>query len=229
MFYIFCDEKYRDFDGFRRFITGYLAVPQNSWNHTIPDRRGLKIPHNISLVARLEKLLVDTGGVALLAYADLSLNLLPKEKRDGTDDVPGMARTDNAWSAALLTGLTTILTILDCKGHQVQAVDTYYDTRNLKIEHLSAIKNTVTQNLIKIINEARQRLSFQPPEFRPKIRCFNPVLKAVSGKNPDKYQAGVLVVHKLLKNDIDLIDSGSNKGIYVSDNTQFVEIILRTF
>ena len=139
LFYIFCDEKYSDIYKMKRVITGYVAVPQDAWNRCGSDRRNLKRPRDRTRLMRIESLLEDTDGVALLAYADLERSLLLGGERDGTDDIPDMSRADNMWSAAMAYGLAALFRWLEIHGLCVQTADLYHDTRDLKPEHRDAL------------------------------------------------------------------------------------------
>lgn len=228
MFYIFCDEKYLDLDGAKRIITGYFAVPQDSWNHMSADRRALKVPYKIPRIARIEKILHDTFGVAVITYADLKSDLLPKGEHDGTNDVPDMSRYDNVWGAVVAYGLAATLKCLECYRLQVQNVDLYYDIRSLKQKQQLALERTVTQTLPAIINEGRRK-GLIPRDFRAKIRRFQPISKSPRGRDLNKFQAGVLVAHYLLRNANNLIHSGAGQRIHVRNNTEVVKDYIQMF
>lgn len=228
LFYIFCDETYLDLNNGKRIVTGYIAVPQDSWNRMAPDRRSLRVPHNISRMARIERILDATSGVAAVTYADLKFDLLATGERNGTNDIPDMSRYDHCWSVVLACGLPVTLIYLGGHNREVRTVDIYYDTRCLKEEHQSALNRLVTQTLPEIVREAR-RANEIPRWFRVRVRRLQSVSKAVQGGVPDKFQAGVLVAHNLLIRARDLIRSGGYPRIYVSNNTQVVTDYIQTF
>jgi len=222
LFYIFCDEKPLDLNGRRRLITGYIVVPQDSWNRLGPERRELKEPKNLPRLKRVQTLLENTDGVALIAYADLKRELLQKGERDGTDDIPDMSRSDNAWSATMAYGLAALFGWLKKNGLCVQTADLYHDMRILKTEHCDALRRVVTQTLPEIIRET-ERQSFSFCEFQPKVRRFKYVGKPHDDVMPDKFQAGVNVAHHLLQNVRDFINQPQRGPIHVQNIS--VEVI----
>lgn len=228
LFYIFCDEKYLDLNGFRRIIAAYFAVPQDSWNRMSLDRRVLRVPQNTTRIACIEKLLHDTNGFASLTYADLESSFLLRGERDGTNDVPDMARYDNVWSAVIAYGLAATLGYLGRNRLEVKTVDLYCDTRSLKRSHKSALEKVITQTLPEIIRKGR-RQNLVHPQFRGRVRRLEFVSKAPMGRNPDKFQAGVLVVHYLLQNANSFIHSGGTQRICLRDNTQEVRGYIKKF
>jgi len=231
LFYIFCDETYpRARSGVRRIVTGYFAVPQDLWNRMTPGSRALRIPHNVSRMERIEKILDSTLGVAAITYADIDLALLPnkEQERNGTNDVPNMSRSDNFWGAAMSYGLAATLGYMGRNNLAVQNVDIYYDTHSLTQKHQSALEGVVTQTLPEIVRQ-RRRQRRVPQRFRCKVRRFNPVSKAATGMAPNKFQAGVLVADYLLRQAESIIKTGGRDRIYLRDNTKEVKRYILNF
>ena len=229
LFYIFCDETYSPVhSGVKRIVTGYFAIPQDSWNRMTQDCRALAVPHNVSRMERIEKILDSTLGVAAVTYADIDVALLPTKERNGTDDVPNMSRSDNFWGAAVAYGLAATLGYMGHHNLQVNNVDIYYDSRSLKREHQSALEKVVTQTLSEIVRKGRRQFGISPC-FRAHVRRFKPVYKAAIGTDPDKFQDGVAVAHYLLTRARGLIKSGGKERICERDNTREVKKYILNF
>jgi hypothetical protein len=77
LFYIFCDESIVEVDCVRRYLTAHVAVPAKAWNSIPNSQRSLTEPKNISRLHRIQKLLDDANGVAVIAYADVTPADLP--------------------------------------------------------------------------------------------------------------------------------------------------------
>jgi len=218
LFYIFCDEKYLDIEEKRRFVTTYIGVPQRAWNRLKPEYRNLSEPYGMPRLSRIENLLEKTEGASLIAYADANLEYLIKGSRDWTDDIPDMARSDNIWSVVLAFGLSALLSLLHNHGLHVKNADIYYDTKNLKVEHRSAIRNVMKSTLPEEIRKAG-RISGAYSKYRPKIRRFEEISKTLEYQVPDKYQAGIIASHYLAQETPKLIGTAGKQRIHVKDNT----------
>ena len=53
------------------------------------------------MLERINRLVNDVNGIALVAYADVEKGLLPAGERDSTSDIANMARTDHIWGNSI--------------------------------------------------------------------------------------------------------------------------------
>ena len=227
LFYIFCDEKYLSLEGKRQILTSYVALPQGAWKSLRYTYQRLAEPKRMSRLDRIEAVLEQTDGGAVVARIELPQEMLPKGERDGTIDLPDMSRADNAWGAALAFGLTAVFPLLHNLGLQVQTADVYFDNRELKREHIIKMKELVTTAIPKVIRAA-SRVTHTIPEDRPNIRRFQGISKPPAGREPDQFQAGLSLAHHVLQN-WRLIGSRPGRRILVRDNTNQLVNYIRKF
>ena len=95
LFYIFCDGKYPNRDNNHHILTSYFVVPQAAWKGLPPEYQRLEEPRRMSRIDRIETVLEQTDGGAMVAQVELESKMLPKGERDGTTDLPDIARADN--------------------------------------------------------------------------------------------------------------------------------------
>ena len=227
MLYFFVDETYQEESSFRRHIFGCLAFLQDRWNELTPEQLTLRWPHNISKQKRILRLLEDTGGAGVLTKAEIPLQLLPTGERDQTDDIPDMARTDNAWSACFVYTVAALLRFLEVRrSPSFTTADIYLDNRDLKTEHMDAIDKALRVQVIKTIDELKNE-GHMSTEFNPKIRRIRSTPQADKNAR-DRFQAGTHVAHHFcrLESKTPTPDSHLIKHL---DITQQVEEYLKTY
>lgn len=225
LFYIFCDEKYLDVAGKKRFLTGYIATPQDAWNSLSKERRDLIEPSTVNQLERIKHLLDDVSGIAVVAYADIEKGLLPSGERDSTGDIPNMSRTDHIWGNAIALGLAATAKWIAIHGLLVKNIDVYYDTRSIKDGHRQALTDVVTNTLSSIIKDVNS-----PVGYKPKFRRFNDTPKAKNSMPRDKFQSGIWVADRLLQEAQSVIECGDLGRIHARDNSKNINgYLIRNF
>lgn len=214
LFYIFCDESVVNLDCGKRFLTAHVAVPQSAWNSVSEAQRNLVEPVNVLQLDRVRKLLEDTNGLAIIAYADVPLLYLPAGEQDTTGDIRNMSRTDHIWSVALAFGMTSTFKWLTLHGLLLRTFDVYYDTHSMKGDHRKAWATAVTERLPKVISKVTSE------EHKPEVRRFCDTPKAPRGSPRDNFQAGIAVCDWLLNHATEIIQSGDQKRIHVRNNSE---------
>lgn len=219
LYYIFCDEKYyTNESGVKRFLTGYIGTPQNSWNVIAKDIRDLVEPPDKSRLSRISNLLNKINGIAVIAFADINPKLLPPNGRDTLGEVVNIARPDHIWGNIIALGLAATAKLLALKGHDVKNIDVYYDTRSIKNSHRDELKNAILDKLSSIIKEAKS-----PIGYKPRFRRFNDTPKANNSERRNKFQSGTYVADRLLQYWETIISGDEKKGIYIKDLTRNIE------
>ena len=222
LFYVFCDETYAPIHAGKRYIMGYILVPQVPWSRLPESKRSLSEPGNITGPQRLKQLLNDVGGVATITYADLGFDLIVTGERDGTADIPDMARTDNAWSAAMAFCLAAALKWPLYHDLSPQTVDVYYDTRSINSDHRAALHNAIKNRLSWIMRDEAKRKSI-PRGYGPRIRRFVDTEKAAQNCPANKYQQGIAATDRLLKfYKKNFIYNSNEMRIHVMDHSTHV-------
>jgi hypothetical protein len=228
MYYLFADEKYLDVNGRRRIITGNILVSQGRWNQMEASRRRVVIPLALPRLARIEDLLGRVRGIGVIAYADLDLALIPTGARDSTDDIPDMARADNAWGICLLFGIAAAISFLCKDGYTPRTVDVFYDARSIKIAQEQALRETFQRECSWIMRDVVRR-GLVKYRSVPHLRRFTPVPKPPDNAEPDKFQDGTQVSHYLCQQSRELISHPNRSQIYVWNATERVKSALSKF
>ena len=215
LFYIFCDEKYLNVAGKKRFLTGYIATPQDAWNSLSKARRDLIEPLKVTRLERIRDLLDDVNGIAVVAYADVKTALVPAGERDTTDDITNMSRADHIWGNAIAMGLAATAKWIAIHGLKVKNIDVYYDTRSIKDAHRQALTKVVTNTLSSIIHNVNS-----PAGYKPKFRRFNDTPKAKNSGQRNKFQSGIWIADRLLQDAQIIIECGEMGRIHACDNSK---------
>ncbi len=103
MLYAFIDEQ-TGFEETPRFLAAScVAVLQSRYNKKVQEVKMLlhqsKEP---SFLEQLDEMLSSLDGLAVIGTACLDPQVLRFGEKDGTFDIPKMARTDNAWADIVL-------------------------------------------------------------------------------------------------------------------------------
>ena len=208
-------------------MTSYFVVPQAAWKGLPPEYQRLEEPRRMSRIDRIETVLEQTDGGAMVAQVELESKMLPKGERDGTTDLPDIARADNFWGAAIAFGLMTVFPWLHSLGLKVKTVDVYYDNRNLKREHIVKMQELVTKTMPEIIRNASRELKTISRD-KPNIRRFQGRAKAPANMNLDQFQTGITVAHTLLQN-WRLLNNQSRERIAMRDIATYVADYIAKF
>ena len=79
LIYIFCDEQRFENARTVSFVTGHIAVPQDAWNSLPEERRLLVQPSKVPRPERIQKILHELDGVAVITGAKYLENIYRQE------------------------------------------------------------------------------------------------------------------------------------------------------
>jgi hypothetical protein len=217
LFYMFCDEQRFEHPGTISFVTGHVAVPQDAWSRLPEHRRLLVQPSNLPRAARIQKLLHDLDGVAVITGSKIPRKHIPPKERDSTADIKSMARSDHIWSVTMAFGIVATLKALELQNLIATTVDVYYDSKALTESHRNTFIKVVTVQIQKSI----QKDSLN----KTRVRRFSEVAKAEPNKNPTKFQAGTLLADKLLKHASDVMGLEKDRLLFRDHSQKMVNYI----
>ena len=219
LFYVFCDEQRHETDSKTRFSTGHVAIPQATWNRLSKDRRGITKPGNVPRLSRIQKLLDDVNGIAVITFADIPTKYLPQGERDSTADIENMSRTDHIWSVTMGFGVVATLKWLTLHGSNIATVDGYHDTKSLRHSHREALNIAITQQIAKSIREVSTD--------KLRVRRFCDIPKAKGSDQPNKFQEGIAVADRLLRYPPTITETLDDRRIHYRDHSAHVVSYIR--
>lgn len=193
MYHFFIDESYREDDTKRTITVACWAVPQARLN---PQGESLSRIFRRPIEAQICSAIRGLDGFALVASACLDKSLCRAGEVDGTDDIPAMARTDNAWTQCTTFAIARLILELFQNRRPVDAVDVFFDPKDLKGRHEEAWAQTLRG---LVVSEAK-RFAAQLGTDRLrklKIRHIRAVPKPAAGQLYDKFQIGTWIADKL--------------------------------
>jgi hypothetical protein len=157
----------------------------------------------------IQEVLHHTRGFAVTGYADIPAEVLASNPRDQAEDVPDMARTDNAWSILFVMTAMAALRRLHDHGIVSATLDLYHDPKSLTASHRQSFHAILRDTLPRIAEE----------EGNDKFLCSGPseVFKAGIGTTMDYLQEGTSVAHNLCLLADSILACGSHGRIYAQN------------
>jgi hypothetical protein len=225
MHYLFFDESYLLASGQTTIVMAAWAVEQDRLNRHVQRLPDL---YRSPVMEAIKSMLESLDAQSVIATARLDATLYRGGEIDGTDDIPAMARTDNAWSACSVFLVGSLIKERFEAGHEVGTVDVYFDPKSLKPEHAEALKGTFRQ---LVVSEAR-RYAFQRGSNllrKLRIRRIEPVKKPNTGQTPDKFQIGTWVADKLCSHSEQIGRTSGNSRIRSYDLSDVVKKTVQQF
>ena len=190
MLYAFIDEQ-TGFEETPRFLAAScVAVLQSRYNKKVQEVKMLlhqsKEP---SFLEQLDEMLSSLDGLAVIGTARLDPQVLRFGEKDGTFDIPKMARTDNAWADIVLLTVAETLKRLVKRHVAFSKVDMYLDQKDLKPKLWVEMKRTLRIKLPKIYRQwwDANRVLFSRDIS---VRHIKRVVKSRSLEAEDKFQLG---------------------------------------
>lgn len=225
MHYLFLDESYVLGRGQTTIIMAAWAVEQDRLNRHVQRLSDLFRP---PVIEAIKVMLHSVDAQAVIATARLDDNVYRQGEVDGTDDIPAMARTDNAWSACSLFLVGALIKDVFETGHDVGTVDVYFDPKSLKSQHAEALRGALRELLV---SEARRYASQRHSRFlrRLNIRRIEPVKKPTKGATPDKFQMGTWVADKLCSHFLEVLRTTRDSRIRTYDMSDVVRKTVQQF
>lgn len=192
MIYIFLDERVENLPQAKRFIIASFSVLPDNWKglHRQMVQQIVSVGPNRRL-EKIQELLDQTKGLAILTYSDIPDRLLPKGEIDGTDDIPRMSRTDHIWGNAVALHLAYAFACL-CRAaaHFLEQVEIYHDPKTLTVPHRTALHKLVSDRLTRFPEESGFKNLFQ-------VSKIDGISKAHSLQSADHLQLGISVTDHL--------------------------------
>lgn len=167
------------------------------WSGTTADRFELfKSP----VLKRIGSMLESLNGAAFAGAASLDDLLFRAGEVDSTNDIPAMKRSDLIWSMSAVFVLGTLILKVLKHSREVETVDIYFDSKDLKLAHSEVWKKTLREFVAKSAKRfARERNLGQLRKLN--IRRIEPITKAGHrGKASNKFEMGTWVADKLCSN-----------------------------
>lgn len=228
-FLMFVDERVEQRETFYRIIVSCLVVAKERWrgvyHQTARQVGAVRKARRLSAIAEL---LERTPGFALLAHADLPLDLVPAGEVDGTDDIPQMKRRDNVWSQAVLATATAVLACLRSGGITAAEIDLYYDPKSLKVAHRDAFETTLRQTLPNIAREDPKTGAIMASQTFV-FGQVRQVQKRTGHTGADELQCGTAVAHHICSQAEDLIGSRKVARLVVKDHSDMLRSMVSKF
>jgi hypothetical protein len=191
MHYIFLDETYDKAAPSRIFITSAWLVEQATLN-----RAWQRIPRGNPRSVELNAYLETVKAIGLVTRVDLPKPIMRPGEIDQCDDIPAMARTNNAWAVAMVFTLGVLLKYSILNRQDVGTVDGYFDPRDLGKDFQpvfdATIRNLLPVTLQRLVEDPRLKLA-----GTLKIRRIEFVKKPRTGEQPDKFQRGVRMADRM--------------------------------
>jgi len=193
MHYLFLDESYPPNKGHKTIIMAGWAVAQWGFSRFAGCFSELYRP---PVLEAINTMLNSLDAQAVVARATLDPASFRSGEIDGTDDIPAMARPDNIWSQCTIFLPGALIKLLLRRKQEVGTIDIHFDPKSLKGKHTEALERTLRTLLV---SEAKRYASERDSRLLKKLRIrrFQPVTKPIGGQEPDKFQMGTWVAHKL--------------------------------
>jgi len=223
MVYAFIDERFEDYLTHSRFIVGCSFFNQNRWDAQYQNAISIdkaRLKHRIQAITQI---LQNSGGFAVLTYADVPIPLAQAREIDGTEDIPLMSRRDNLWSQLVLFTVGTAVACLHGVPVAKLEIDVFYDPKSLKAEHRLAFTKVLQDDLPQIARDATKDLGSTALVY---LRRIEEVPKRKSSEQSNAFQEGINVSHHLCSQSKHLIEQGSGAGSIIVRN--YTDEIIRT-
>lgn len=207
--FMFFDERMLDRSHGRRLIISCFVVGQETWRSTSHQARLVQQTRPKRRLRSIQDVLHHTRGFAVVSYSHIPAEVLASNPRDHAEDVPDMARTDNAWSILFAMNAMAVLRRLHDHGIVSAILDLYHDPKTLTSPHRQAFHITLRDTLPRIAYE----------EGKDKFICCGPteVSKAGIGTTMNYLQQGTSMAHNLCLLAQDIMACGSYGRIYAQD------------
>jgi hypothetical protein len=215
MFYAFIDERFEDCTTHSRFIVACSFFNKNRWEAQYQNAVSIDKASPKQRIQTIAQVLQNSGGFAVLTYADVPAALAQAGEIDGTEDILSMKRRDNLWSQIVLLAVDTAVACLHGAPLPKLEIAVFYDPKSLKLEHRLAFKKMLHDDLPQIAKAATEVLGNTAPVY---IRCVEEVPKRKSGEQANVFQEGIHVSHHLCAQSKNLIEGGSGTGIIIVRN-----------
>lgn len=202
MLYAFVDERYRypQESTERSLAVSCVAVLQaryNTWSASgranLPNWKGGPM-----FLKDLDGALEALDGFAVIGSALLNPSLLRYGDTDTAGDVPAMARTDNAWSAAVIFCVGRTLARMRQYSGPFSTVDLYLDPKDLREKHRDAFVRTLRLQVPSVHREWCEEQGWNLGS-KVALRRIEFVHKVQRGQPPSKLQLGVQIADALCK------------------------------
>jgi hypothetical protein len=226
MYYAFVDERFEESTTHSRFIVACSFFHQSRWDaqyQTAVSIDQMNPKHRIHAIAQV---LQNSGGFAVLTYADVPASLAQAGEIDGTDGIPSMARRDNLWSQLVLSAVAAAVACLHGAPLTKLKIDVLYDPKSLTPEHRLAFERTLRATLPQIVGDMIEVLgSTAPVDFRR----VEGVPKRKPGEKSNAFQEGINVSHHLCAQSKHLIAGGGEARVVIRNHTDVILSMISQF
>ena len=147
MHYLFLDESYPPVESRKDIVMTAWSVEPEKFDDYLPRLEELYRP---PVLVSINSMIESVDAWAVVARASLDEHAFRAGERDSTDDVIGMARSDNIWSQCVVFLVATLIKELIRRDHQVGTIDVYHDPKTLKADHSRALRKTLCGPVVSL-------------------------------------------------------------------------------
>jgi len=197
--YAFVDERYRYTSSERFLATACIAAHQSRFTPLV-ERRRANLPNvrDPSFLEAIDRVLYALDGFAVVGAARIDPKVLRLKDTDSTSDIREMARTDNAWSTAVVFTIGRTLAWLAQCSAGFSTVDVYFDPKNLKADHWLSVAKALRKSVPQVHQEFCDLFHFRDSR-KASIRRVEQVPKQARGARATKFQVGVALADALCR------------------------------
>ncbi len=205
MLYTFIDEQTGFTETPRFLAASCVAVLQSRYSKKEQEiKMLLRQRKDPSFLEQLDEILSSLDGFAVIGTTRLDPQVLRSGEKDGTFDIPKMARTDNAWAHIICCTVAQTLKRLVEHSVAFSTVDLYLDRKDLKPELWDGMRETLQIRIPELHREwcDSPRSGLRSGHFFRKIsiRRIERVEKSEDPQTESKFQLGTrladAIVHK---------------------------------
>jgi hypothetical protein len=226
MFYVFIDERFEESTTHTRFIVACSFFRQSRWDAQYQKAGSFDETHPKHRIQAMAQLLQNSGGFAVLTYADVPALLAQAGELDGTDDIPSMMRRDNVWSQLVLSAVAAAVACLHGAPLPKLEIDLFYDPKSLTPEHRLAFEKTLRATLPQFVEDVIGVLGRTAPVY---FRRIEGVPKRKPREKANAFQEGINVSHHLCAQNKHLIAGGGKARVVIRNHTDVILSMISKF
>ncbi len=220
---VFLDERVEQTHSSTKVVIGSCIFRCDSWLQFADESRKVGEVRAKRQFQTIEKLLNRIGGVAVVAYSNISPADYVIGEIDGTNDIAKMSRTDNIWAQMMSYSICAGIARVHRSGMPLGLVDVYYDTKDLTADHQTVFENMIRTNIPKLAREAGNNAE------ELKFGVIERVSKSNHTTQPTSYQRGTMLAHYLCRHSQEAINRGGKGRYLVKDFTEDISLTIQAF
>ena len=228
----FLDERVTtSYERLTRVVVGFCLFGRDRWLSLHDREATVGTVRRRRRLQAVDDLLAQMGGIAVLAYADIRPEFLPRGEIDGCADIPRMSRADNVWSQVSLSAVFAGVSWLQSSGVSLGTVDPYYDRKDLTRKHRIAFESALRAALPQIVRDAAAEYPslFRADSSELRVGVISGVEKPRPAVSVDAFQHGTNFAHHFCSQTAAVISRGTQRRILVRDHTSIMHDMICKF